>query len=143
LPLWKYTEGVVQRIGKSKPVRHFIREWMETKGVDNRRLADRMDVGEGTISKLLNGHMKMTLEYLAEIAGCLDIEVDQLFRDPKAPTRDELLRGYSNEELTSALQLIEHSRSRATGRATSASGKEDDLGGRKEPRKRGVASKGR
>ena len=94
---------------------------MEHLGFTNRKLAERMDRAEGTVSKLLAAAdpvnsrgkrttQKITVEYLAEFADALNVEVPQLFRDPKAPTRDELLKGYSDEELTSAIQLIDHTR---------------------------------
>lgn len=102
----------MDRIGSKHPVRLYIREWMlsETPTLTQKRLAERMDTEPGTVSKLLNGHMEMTTNWLAHFADALDLSVPDLFRDPKAPTRDELLRGYSNEELTSALQLIETTR---------------------------------
>lgn len=102
----------MDRIGSKHPARLYIREWMlsETPTLTQKRLAERMDTEPGTVSKLLNGHMEMTTSWLAHFADALDLSVPDLFRDPKAPTRDELLRGYSNEELTSALQLIETTR---------------------------------
>jgi transcriptional regulator with XRE-family HTH domain len=112
---------VIDRIGNRHPPRLFIREWMTELGFTNRKLAERMERSEGTVSKLLAAAdpvnsrgkrttQKITIEYLAEFADALNIEVPQLFRDPKAPTRDELLKGYSDEELTSAIQLIDHTR---------------------------------
>jgi len=113
--------SVIDQIGNRRPPRLFIREWMEHLGFTNRRLAERMDRAEGTVSKLLAAAdpvnsrgkrttQKITVEYLAEFAEALNVDVPQLFRDPKAPTRDELLKGYSDEELTSAIQLIDHTR---------------------------------
>lgn len=110
---------MIDRIGNRRPTRLFIREWMRKLDINNKKLAERMDRAEGTLSKLLSAadydphkrsKQKVTIGYLEEIAHALDIEVEQLFRDPDMPTRDELLRGYTNEELTSALQLIEHTR---------------------------------
>lgn len=94
---------------------------MDHLGLTNRKMAERMERAEGTVSKLLSAAdpvnsrgkrttQKITVEYLAEFADAMNLEVPQLFRDPKAPTRDELLKGYSDEELTSAIQLIDHTR---------------------------------
>jgi transcriptional regulator with XRE-family HTH domain len=114
---------VIDGIGKRSAPRLYIREWMDELGVNNKKLAERMERAESTISKLLaaadqkphtRSRQKVTVEYLAEFAFALNLEVPQLFRDPKAPTRDELLRGYSNEQLTSAIQLIEHTRAIAS-----------------------------
>lgn len=112
---------MIDRIGNRQPPRLFIREWMEHLGFSNRKLAERMDRAEGTVSKLLGAAdpvnsrgkrttQKITVEYLAEFADAMNLEVPQLFRDPHTPTRDELLKGYSDEELTSAVQLIDHTR---------------------------------
>ena len=69
----------------------------------------------GSVPVFQDGDFTLTqsvaiVEYLAEFAEAMGIEVPQLFRDPNAPTRDELLKGYSDEELTSAIQLIDHTR---------------------------------
>lgn len=116
-------DAMIERIGKARPPRLYIREWMRDKGLDNKRLAERMGRAEGTVSKLLSAAdqnpekrttQKITVEYLAEFADALNVQVAQLFHDPARPTRDELLRGYTNEQLTTAIQLIEHSRSMAS-----------------------------
>jgi len=106
----------IDHIGKKHPSRLYIREWIarETPTLTQERLAERMECGPGTVSKLLNGQMEMTTGWLANFADALDVSVPDLFRNPDAPTRDELLRGYSNEELTTALQLVQHSRNRAS-----------------------------
>lgn len=98
---------MVDRIGKQKPFRLFIREWMVAKGKDSKQIADILDRSEGTVSKLLSGKMKVTTEYLAEFAYALGVEVDDLFRDPNRPSQAELLRNATPEELRQALQLIQ------------------------------------
>jgi len=119
---WKYDAGVIDRIGNRRTARLYIREWMEAKHLNNKKLAERMERSEGTISKLLaaadppkpgekkRATTKVTVEYLAEFANALDVDVAQLFHDPARPTRDELLKGYSTEELTIAVQLIDQTR---------------------------------
>lgn len=115
---------MIDRIGKREPPRLYIREWMRKLDINAKKLAERMDRAEGTVSKLLGAAdpptpgvkrktQKVTVEYLAEFAAALNIEVSQLFHDPDRPTRDELLKGYSVEELTTAVQLIDHSRASA------------------------------
>lgn len=94
------------RIGSKHPSRFYIREWMKERHLDGKRLAERMGVEPGTVSKLLNGKMEMTAKYLADIADALDLSVPDLFRDPKAPTRDELLAAGTAEELRRAIQIV-------------------------------------
>jgi len=116
-------EYVIDRIGKRRPARLYVREWMEAKDINNKTLAGRIGRAESTVSKLLayadpsakarGASQKITVEYLAEFADALGLENPaDLFRDPAQPSRDELLKGYSNEELVVALQLIDRARSR-------------------------------
>ncbi len=127
---------MIDRIGKREPPRLFIREWMAKLDINNKKLAERMERSEGTVSKLLGAAdppqvgkkrttIKVTVEYLAEFADALNLEVSQLFHDPERPTRDELLRGYSVEELTTAVQLIDHSRASAAKSPQSVLGNTD------------------
>ena len=141
-------DDVMSRIGGARPPRLYIREWMADLGVNNKKLAERMDRAESTVSKLLAAadpnpgkrtSQKITIQYLAEFAAALNIEVAQLFRDPSAPTRDELLRGYSNEQLTTAIQLIEQSRKIALSEPDEAI--DSDRDEERRSGKRGAASK--
>lgn len=98
----------IVRIGKKHPARLYIREWMaaQTPTLTQKGLAERMECEPGTISKLLNGKMNMTMEWLASFADALDRSVPDLFRDPTAPTRDELLSAGTPEELRQAIGLV-------------------------------------
>jgi len=92
---------MIERIGPKNPTRLYIREWIEKlePTLTNERLAERMDIAPGTLSKLLNGNMTMTVPYLAAFAHALDMEdPGQLFHDPNRPTMDELLRGIPQDE---------------------------------------------
>lgn len=94
------------RIGRRRPYRLFIREWMEHRGLDNRRIAERMDCTEGTVSKLLNDDMRMTTDWLARFAYALDVEVADLYRDPSAPTQADLLRGVPEDDLPTVMRIL-------------------------------------
>lgn len=95
------------RIGPRKPHRHFIREWMKAKGITQEKLADRMGITQGTVSKALKTKTVLTEAYLVGIAEALDVEVADLFRDPASPTREELLRGLSDTEKLTVIRMIE------------------------------------
>lgn len=103
-------KSAMESIGKKHPSRLFIREWMKDRGVKSTRLAERMEHAEGTVSKLLNGHMEMTTTWLGRFADALDVSVPQLFVDPKMPTQNELLAMASPEELRQAIRLIQMAR---------------------------------
>ncbi len=96
----------MKRIGPTKPFRHFIREWMEEKGVNQERLAGRLEVESSTVSKLLTGRQRLSDVWLSGIAWALDVEVADLFRDPARPTQEQLLEGLSDEQKHTVLNLI-------------------------------------
>lgn len=106
---------MVARIGPRNPnkMRVFLKEWRDHLNLTQETVAERIGITKGTVSRMESNVREPNLGYLAAFAEAIDREVSDLFRLPGAPTRDELLRGYSNEELTAAIQLIEHSRSRA------------------------------
>lgn len=114
--------GMIDRIGPKKPTRLFIREWMEKVPIDNERLAERMDCSPGTVSKLLNGHMKMTTEWLAAFADALNVEVPQLFHDPNRPTMDELLRKVPPDEERRILVVVDAMVKEALSKRTGTNG---------------------
>lgn len=81
----------VIRIGRRKPVRVFIHEWMKHKGVNQVDMAGRLEVNSsGTVSKKLKSPEKMSVEWLAKFAHALDIEVEQLYRHPEQPRPEDL-----------------------------------------------------
>tara|TARA_Y100000310_G_scaffold334257_1_gene413676 strand:- start:825 stop:1118 length:294 start_codon:yes stop_codon:yes gene_type:complete len=81
-------------------------KWIEHQNLDQKRVADRMDCEPGTLSKLISGKMRRTDKWLARIAYALDIDVDQLFRDPGRPTQEDLLRGQSPEKQAQIIAVI-------------------------------------
>lgn len=97
----------IARIGNRHPSQLFIREWIEYRTHDQKKVAERMGIEPGTVSKLLNNKMKMTIEYLSGFADALDVSVADLFRDPRAPTQNELLSMGSPDELRAAMRLVQ------------------------------------
>ena len=95
------------RIGPRKPHRHFIREWLKAKGITQEKLADRLGISQGTVSKALKSKTILTEEYLVGIADALDVDVADLFRDPASPTREDLLRGLTDTEKLTVIRMIE------------------------------------
>ncbi len=106
--MWEHAPVMTKdRIGPRKPHRHFIREWMKAKGLTQEKLAARLGITQGTISKALKSKTVLTEEYLVGIADALDVDVADLFRDPASPTREELLRGLSDTEKLTVIRMIE------------------------------------
>ena len=98
--------AAMDRIGPKHPFRMFIREWMEYRHIDNERLSERMDCSPGTVSKLLNGGMKMTTEWLTGFANALDVAVPDLYRDPNQPSAEDLLRNATPEQRAQVISVI-------------------------------------
>lgn len=91
--------------------RLFIREWRKHRGLTQQRLADRLGVDKGTISKLENGKMPWDQKYILGIAEALGIEPASLFmRDPSQPdyawTLWEQAKKLSPEEARKASEMI-------------------------------------
>lgn len=97
---------MVTRIYPRRPPKLYISEWISYRGLNQEQVADRMDCAPGTMSKLVKGHMKATVEWLARIADALDIEVQDLFHDPRKPTQQDLLRDVPAAEQERIIKAI-------------------------------------
>lgn len=91
-----YDAGMNMKDASSPSSGPHIREWMKHIGLNQKRLAERIGIEPGTLSKLLNGEMGMTTDYLDRIASSLGIPMARLFSSPGAPDRAE---GLSDEDL--------------------------------------------
>lgn len=87
--------------------RHFIREWIKYRGLNQARLAGRMEVAPSVVSRLLSGKMSLTDRWLAEVAHSLECDVGDLFRDPARPTCEELLSGLSDSQIEQVIQIVD------------------------------------
>lgn len=71
------------------------------------RLANLVGTTKSSISRWETGERDITLSALAAVAYALNCEVSDLYRDPKQPTADELLRGLDEPTRRQAIRLIE------------------------------------
>lgn len=99
---------MVDRIHSGKVPKLYIREWMQHRGYDQKRLAQIMEVGEGTVSKKLAKPERIDAEWLARFADALNVEVTELFRDPAAPTARELLSGANEVQKKQILDYADY-----------------------------------
>ena len=82
-------------------------------GLDRKRLAERMEVSPGTITKKLADPSKIDALWMQHFADGLGLEdVTDLFRDPRAPTPDDLLRGLSPEQRREVADYADYVRQR-------------------------------
>lgn len=88
---------------------------METiPGLDRKRLAERMGVTPGTVTKKLAAPHRIDQEWLSMFAEALDRDdFRDLYRHPDQPTRDELLNGLSDEQLREVTDFASFVRQRS------------------------------
>lgn len=77
--------AIMKRNPRRRPVRHFVREWRQHRGLTLEQLAERIGVTHGALSQLERGLVNYTQPMLEAIAEALDCEpADLIMRDPKA-----------------------------------------------------------
>jgi transcriptional regulator with XRE-family HTH domain len=94
------------RIGPRKPVRLFLAEWRESRGLTQQQLADRLDTSDVTVSRWETGKRKPDDDAKAAISWVLGIEVVDLYRHPDRPSADAMLRDQPAEVQEQALRII-------------------------------------
>lgn len=102
-----YNVGMIARIGPTKPHRHYLRAWREFRNLTQEQLAERLETGKDQISRWENGKRGMSVEVQFALAEALNIEPQDLFRDPHIPSIDVLLRNASPEKRQQALKVVE------------------------------------
>jgi len=109
-----YFSMITQIGGRRRPPKLYIEEWMKTvPGLDRKRLAERMGVSPGTITKKLSDPSKIDALWMVLFAEGLGLEdVTDLFRDPNAPTRDDLLRGLDDKQRQDVVDYVDFVRQR-------------------------------
>lgn len=92
----------------------YIRERMAKPRVTGEALAERMGTTPATVSRLLNGRRKMTLEWLFAFSKALGTPIEDFFTPPSAApqTAEERLRpallayGVDRDELDQVIRVI-------------------------------------
>lgn len=119
-----FPSGHNGRMGKSsRPIPHYVREWREYRGLNQKQLSERVGIGESAVSKIETGAkplMQSRLEKFRDAFG-LD-EVADLFRPPPSPDRPE-------DDLTRHLKKLKTREDRAkAARILAAAFGEEKLG---------------
>lgn len=71
-----------------------------------RRMAERMDTTEATISRLLSTKRKLSEEWLHRFSIALDCTIPELYVDPNRPDPAELLRHLNDDQKRQAVDFI-------------------------------------
>ena len=82
-----------KRMSPKRTKRIFLREWREHRGLTGEKLAEKLDTGKDQISRWENSKRRINLDVQLVLAEALNIEPEDLFRDPATPSADALLRG--------------------------------------------------
>lgn len=88
------------------PLRLFIAEWRESKGLTQQVLGDRLATTDVTVSRWETGARRPDIDAQAAIAEALGIELRDLHRHPDQPSADDLLRDQPPEIREQAIKLI-------------------------------------
>ena len=106
---------MVTRIGPTKPLRNYIRQIREKRGLTQEQLADRVGTYKGQISNWENAKRSISPAVQHAVAQALDVEPGDLFRDPARPSADELLRNVTDDIHREAIEHIKLVISRRSG----------------------------
>ena len=93
-------------------MRVFLLEWRNYLNLTQEQVADRIGTTKGTVQRMEVNTREPNLGYLAAFAEAIDREVSDLFRDPKAPTQNELLKGLEPAQLREVEDFASYVRQR-------------------------------
>lgn len=105
-----YLHPMGRKYKHPKKVGHFLREWRESRGISQERLAARIEVSSGLISQWENGGTKLKEKQLEALSVALQCDPgDILSRDPNAPDYKlwRIINGLSEADKAQALRVIE------------------------------------
>ena len=100
-------EAMVKRIEAEKPLKLFISEWRDRRGLSQDALAERVGTTKASISRWETGKRDITGESLAAIADALGLQPVQLFRHPDEQSLDDLLDGTHPSLRRKALAVLQ------------------------------------
>lgn len=95
------------RIGPRMPVRAYIMQWREAKGLTQQQLGDRLGVDKGTISRWENAERIPNLNVLGAICEALDIQPWAIYRMPGTKSPEDMLAIASEPVRREAAEYIE------------------------------------
>lgn len=94
------------RIAPRVPRRIYLLEWREERHLTQEQLAKLLNVSGVTVHRWETSKASMNTTVLQTIAEALRIDLLDLYRDPKRPTPNDLLRGASEAIQNQAMDYI-------------------------------------
>jgi transcriptional regulator with XRE-family HTH domain len=98
---------MVTRIGKGRRQHLYITEWFEHLGLDDTKVAGRLDMDRTTIFKWRKEQHRLDPDKIAALADALGIEPQQLWSLPGRRSLDAMLVGAPNEVVDTAADIVE------------------------------------
>lgn len=91
-------KGPIARIRERGTRRHlYIAEHMEIRGLDDAKLAGRLDVARETVTRWRNNQRQLNPAKVKALADALDIEPEDLWHPPGRPSVDARLKDAPDE----------------------------------------------
>ena len=95
-------------VRERKPAKLYLREWRKLRGLSQDKLAEILDTGKATISRLETGQQRYHQEWLEALAAALDVDPINLLRPPPI-SNDIPIFGYAGaREEVHILEGAEH-----------------------------------
>jgi plasmid maintenance system antidote protein VapI len=88
------------------PQRLFFKEWMVKRELTAKIVAERMECGEGTLSKLINGKQRRTDHWIARFAKAVGINPWDLWKHPDIAAQEEAAKDKERQELIREIRAI-------------------------------------
>jgi len=94
------------RIGPRKPIKIYLAEWRESRGLTQEQLANRLGTTDVTVSRWETGRSLLNTDVMGAIADALDIESEDLYHHPAQPTPNALMRDQAPDVVDQAIKLL-------------------------------------
>ena len=97
-----------EEIARNKVALRYLKAWLRFRDINQRELADRLQMSEPQVSKWLRGLVPMTLAQFTQIAALLDTQPDDLLFPPPAEGKGRRYRRAAEIAQNLPDDLLEH-----------------------------------
>lgn len=94
------------RIGSQKPLKWYLREWRERRGLTQEQVAERLDTTKGMVSQFENGKRRLNDDWICGFAHVFGIDPADLLRNPQSPHPMQLLDELTQSQRESIMHMI-------------------------------------
>lgn len=95
------------RIRRGARAHLYIEEWMDARGLNDEKVANRIGVDRATVNRWRNQQHRLNPEKMAILAEALDLEgTADLFRPPARPSLDSIVRDAPEDVQAMAADIV-------------------------------------